>query len=90
MPKEVHEYKENVANFARLTYSGKVREDNLRVEIEHYFSDNRRRDCTNYSKALLDSLENVVYKNDTQLVDVRMKLLHADTDYSIIKIYDDL
>ena len=90
MPKEVSDYKKNVAEFARLTYSGKMRLDNLRVEVEHYFSDKRRRDCTNYSKALLDSLENIVYKDDKQLVDVRMKLLHANTDYSIIKIYDDL
>jgi len=88
MPKEVAEYKKNVAEFARLTYSGKVREDKLRVEVTHYFADNRRRDCTNYSKALLDALQEIVYKDDMQLIDVHMKIDHDTTSYTIIKIYD--
>ena len=87
MPKEVTDYKKNVAKVARYTYSGEVLTCNLKTEIVICFKDNRRRDISNHIKALLDCLEGIVYKNDTQLVDIHIIKGNEKEDSVTIKIW---
>ncbi len=42
--------------------------DNLSVTIKFYFEDKKRRDADNYSKALLDCLSDLVWKDDKQIM----------------------
>lgn len=90
LSKESREYKDNVAQFAALQFSGKLRTEHLRAHIIHSFGDKRRRDATNYHKALLDALEGIIYVDDRQLVDVRLQILFGKEYYSEIRIYDDV
>lgn len=87
LSREARAYKKNVADFAAMTYSGKMRTDLLCAHIIHRFGDKRRRDATNYHKALLDALEGIVYVDDRQLIDVRMQIEFCDEYSTEIKIY---
>jgi len=49
----------------------------LRCQIDLYPPCNRRRDCDNYAKALLDALTHAsVYHDDSQIIDLRIRM-HA-------------
>jgi Holliday junction resolvase RusA-like endonuclease len=37
------------------------------VHIDYYFPDRRRRDCTNFDKAILDALNGIIYEDDSQV-----------------------
>lgn len=92
-PDEVKEYKRAVGYIASSEYKGPLlTEDNLSAEIMHYFKDNRRRDCTNYSKALLDALQGIIYEDDRLLHPVLMDKAKSTTgrSYTIINIYQTL
>ena len=40
----------------------------VRLEVDLFFGDNRRRDIDNWHKILLDSLTGVIWKDDSQIV----------------------
>ena len=46
---------------------------NCAVKVDLYFKDKRRHDCDNYNKLILDSLENIVYKNDDQIQELLIR-----------------
>ena len=48
-------------------YKGQIIEDDLVANILLYFKDNRRRDWDNWHKISMDSLEGIVYKDDSQI-----------------------
>jgi len=87
LSKEAREYKENVTNFARLTHAGDPEEGDLVAHIVHYFKDKRRRDSTNFHKAILDSLEGSIYIDDTQIKDAHLYIRKDDHEHSVVKIY---
>ena len=39
----------------------------VEMEITLFFKDNRKRDVDNYNKLVLDSLEGIVYQDDSQI-----------------------
>lgn len=51
-----------------LTKARKPLTGKLFVVISYFFPDNRRRDVTNYDKLVLDALEGIAYKDDSQIV----------------------
>lgn len=93
MVDEASTYKRLVGYQATREYRGPLlTEDNLSAEIIHYFKDNRRRDCTNYSKALLDALQGIIYEDDRLIHPVLMDKAKSTTgkNYSVINIYQTL
>lgn len=44
----------------------------IKVRIDYYFPDKRRRDVTNYDKVLLDAMQGIVYNDDNQIQTITM------------------
>ena len=67
------EYRKAVADQVLIQRGAKHYEGKMRVEIEAWRPDNRRRDLDNLLKATLDALAHAgVYKDDSQIVDLRI------------------
>lgn len=49
-----------------------------RITLDFHPPDRRRRDVTNYCKALLDALQGACYADDYQLVDIRIRRMDPD------------
>ena len=47
----------------------------VKVELVFHLKDRRRRDCDNLSKAVLDSLNGIAWKDDTQVIDLHIRKL---------------
>ena len=45
----------------------------LKVYIWLYFKDKRKRDIDNYNKAILDSMTEIVYEDDSQIEELNIK-----------------
>lgn len=62
------------------------------LEITYIFPDNRRRDVTNYDKAILDALKGVAYDDDNQIVSIAIHKFVKPSDnfegVTMITIYD--
>ena len=67
LSKKGKDYKETVKNIAIETGCDHLLDDELEVRVSYYFGDKRRRDVTNYDKALLDAMSGVVYNDDCQI-----------------------
>jgi Holliday junction resolvase RusA-like endonuclease len=88
-PKDAKYYKEMISEAAEYTYKNPMSEQSLYVEISYTFPDRRRRDVTNYDKPILDSLEGIIYKDDTQIQEIRMtKKVVKGVAETHIKIYE--
>lgn len=57
------------------------------IAIDFYYSDKRRRDIDNPIKAILDSLNGIIYKDDSQIVDLTVTKNKGENRIEI-KIYD--
>lgn len=68
MTKDAKYLKESYVKQASEQYSGPILEEDIEMDVSLYFPDRRRRDVDNYHKLSLDSLEEIVYKNDVQIV----------------------
>lgn len=67
------EYRETVADLSRANAWPKFGVDRVRVEIEAWMPDRRRRDLDNILKSLLDSLTHAgVWDDDSQIDDLRI------------------
>jgi crossover junction endodeoxyribonuclease RusA len=67
------EYRETVGDQMTLQKMAKHFKGQLRVEIEAFRPDKRRRDLDNLLKATLDGLAHAgVYEDDSQIVDLRI------------------
>lgn len=52
---------------------------NVSLTLKFYLSDNRRVDADNLSKAVCDALNGIAYKDDKQIVDLRItKVIYRD------------
>lgn len=67
------EYRKAVADQVLIQRANKLIEEKIRVEIEAFRPDNRRRDLDNIFKGVLDGLTHAgVWKDDSQIVDLRI------------------
>jgi crossover junction endodeoxyribonuclease RusA len=48
-------------------YKGKLLTEKLEVKIKLYFKDNRRRDWDNWHKLTMDSMTEIIFKDDSQI-----------------------
>ena len=67
MKKKAKERKEQYQWEAKSQYKGSVLECPLTADIILYFKDKRRRDWDNYHKLSQDSLEGIVYADDSKI-----------------------
>ena len=67
-------------------YKGEVLECSLSLEVDLYFGDKRKHDWDNYNK-LLDSLQGIVFVDDIQIQEARVRKYYDKEDPRIeIKI----
>lgn len=65
-----------------ITFTGKIK-----VNIELYFKDNRKKDIDNYFKAILDSFNGFLYTDDSFIYELKStKKLGCDRDYFVIEV----
>lgn len=76
LSKEGKIYKEKVkviANEIQMPLVYDITSNDIKIQINYYFGDLRRRDCTNYDKCILDSLTGIFYKDDCQIKRVELE-----------------
>lgn len=89
MTKDGKAYKKMVANLAATTHALEPSDKALAVEIDYVFPNRLRRDVTNYEKPLLDSLEGIIYLDDTQIYDCHLKKqIIKGEQYTDIRVYE--
>lgn len=49
-------------------YKKKPMEGDVKVELELFFGDNRKRDIDNYHKILLDAFSGILWEDDSQII----------------------
>ena len=55
----------------------------LAVELDFYLPDKHRRDLDNLSKAVLDAMNGIVYKDDCQVVDLHLRKFYNSPEYGV-------
>ncbi len=59
----------------------------VKLDITLYFKDRRKRDIDNYLKILLDSMKNVYFEDDDQIIELCVrKIIKHDVDKTIIVV----
>ena len=86
LSKAGRQFRDNVQNFIKtqkhITFTGKIK-----VNIELYFKDNRKKDIDNYFKAILDSFNGFLYTDDSFIYQLKgTKKLGCDRDYFVIEV----
>lgn len=54
-------------------WSRPISDKDFAVEVDLYFPDHRRRDIDNWHKILLDSLTDLVWKDDSQIIEMKVR-----------------
>jgi crossover junction endodeoxyribonuclease RusA len=72
MSKEGRDLKMSYSLQARMQWKYPMILDDVIVTIALYFGDKRRRDIDNWHKILLDSLTGIVWKDDSQIQEMRV------------------
>ena len=67
MKKEAKDLKESYIRQIRTQYTWEILKTPLRVKIELYFKDKRKRDWDNWHKLSMDAMEGIIFENDNQL-----------------------
>ena len=68
MSKEGKELKISYQFQAKSQYHGELLKGELSVIIQLFFGDKRKRDYDNYGKLLNDSLQGIIFKDDSQIM----------------------
>jgi crossover junction endodeoxyribonuclease RusA len=68
MKKEAKERKEQYQWEIKSQWREPLIEDDVTIEVHLYFGDRRRRDWDNYHKLSMDALEDIVLKDDSQII----------------------
>lgn len=93
LTKKGKEFKNNMLShlLGVLKYKEKPLENRLKVSIELNFKEKRKRDVDNYNKAILDSFNKVIWKDDEQIDELTTKKSYGNKENKIvITIYEDL
>jgi len=76
---------------AKMQWKKPVLEGDLTVTIDLYFKDKRRRDWDNFNKIVMDSLEGICFKDDSQIQEaVVRKHIDKEIPRIEIEIYENL
>ena len=89
LSKQAREFKSEAQKQIKLLYTGNVLENRLRVKLIFYFPDNRRRDVDNYTKAILDSLTGLVFRDDSQIYELILRKQTGTCQQKIEIFIDD-
>ena len=68
-------FEETARNELKKQFRYKPLTSGLKVHISLYFKDKRKRDIDNYNKAILDSMTEIVYEDDSQIEELNVKKL---------------
>ena len=68
-------FEETARNELKKQFRYKPLANGLKVHISLYFKDKRKRDIDNYNKAILDSMTEIVYEDDSQIEELNVKKL---------------
>lgn len=93
LTKKGKEFKNNMLNhlLGVLKYKEQPLENRLKVSIELNFKEKRKRDVDNYNKAILDSFNNIIWKDDEQIDELTTKKSYGNKENKIvITICEDL
>ncbi len=63
----------------------------LYVDITLYFDNKRKRDIDNYAKSLLDSLKGILFEDDDQIIDLRLRKItgyHRNRSEIVIRNFE--
>ena len=63
----VHEYIKFVEGIRKVKYTG-----DIKVKLTLNFKDKRKRDIDNYNKAILDSLNKIIWLDDSQIQEMNI------------------
>ena len=86
LSKAGRQFRENVQNFIK-TQKYIIFTKKIKVNIELYFKDNRKKDIDNYFKAILDSFNGFLYTDDSFIYELKStKKLGCDRDYFVIEV----
>lgn len=73
MTKEGRDLKQSYQWQLKTQWKQPIRKESVKIEIEFFFSDKKRRDIDNFHKILLDSMSGIVWKDDSQIEEMRVK-----------------
>ena len=61
----------------------------IEVKLWLLFGDKRRRDIDNYNKIILDAMEGLIYKDDTQIVKITINKLKSEEGKIVIEVIEN-
>ncbi len=61
----------------------------IEVKLWLFFRDKRRRDIDNYNKIILDAMEGLIYKDDTQIVKITINKLKSEEGKIVIEVIEN-
>jgi crossover junction endodeoxyribonuclease RusA len=73
MTQEGVNWKEMCQWTIKSQYKGKVVTKDVAVVVELYFADKRRRDVDNFNKIILDSCTGLLWKDDSQIIELTIR-----------------
>ena len=89
MTSKAKELKESYQWQAKDQWDEDILDGNLGINIRLFFSDNRRRDWDNWHKISIDSLEGIVFEDDSQIQEAFIeKDIDRDNPRIEIDIYE--
>lgn len=85
LSKPGREYKNIIEKVIKEQFLDEIIKENVKMKINLFFSDNRKRDCDNYQKPLIDCFNKNVLKDDSQIFDLRT-IKHLGCEHDSIEI----
>lgn len=90
-PKDVHLQESTIKSIATLACeenSWLVSSKPIRVDVYACYKDKRRRDIDNILKGLLDCLNGIIYKDDSQILEIHVYKLAGTTEYTKVIVQE--
>ena len=81
-------WKNKIRDIYFMSNPGPLLDKQLYVFVQYFFKDKRRRDVTNYDKAILDALNKVAWVDDSQIVHFSAWKFKSGCPKTIIHIFD--
>jgi Holliday junction resolvase RusA-like endonuclease len=78
IPAKYKDYESRIREAARDVFHGDPIVGPVKMTIQLWFKDRRIRDCQNYPKTICDALNDIVYLDDSQIVELYVTKLKRD------------